>query len=151
LILALAKNLVVQYEKLKDLEWDQRTVNREIRNMTAAIVGYGGIGRAVADLLQPMGVRIIAVNRTGHAEDGVEAASLDDLQRVLGASDIVVLTLPLTKRTEGLIGSRELGWMKPDAILINVARGKLIDEEALYLRAQENPNFLVGLDVWWDE
>jgi phosphoglycerate dehydrogenase-like enzyme len=70
---------------------------------------------------------------------------------VLRICDVVVISLPLTTATKGLIGSKELALMKPDAILINVARGAILDEEALYTHAKNNPTFLVGIDTWWEE
>jgi len=70
---------------------------------------------------------------------------------VLRQSDVVVISLPLTNATRGLIGQEQLSWMKPDAILINVARGAILDEEALYTHAKSHPSFLVGIDAWWTE
>ena len=73
------------------------------------------------------------------------------LKHVLSSSDIVTISLPLMKATRGLIGKRELDWMKPDAILINVARGGIIDEGALYDHLRSHPRFQAGIDVWWIE
>ena len=64
---------------------------------------------------------------------------------------MIVLSTPLTKTTRGMIGARELGLMKPEAVLINVGRGPLIDEDALYEHMQNNPDFKFGSDVWWEE
>ncbi|MHC1724944.1 MAG: NAD(P)-dependent oxidoreductase [Syntrophobacteraceae bacterium] len=62
-----------------------------------------------------------------------------------------MVSLPLARRTKGLIGSRELALMKPDAILLNVARGSIIDEKALYEHLVQNPDFSAGIDTWWIE
>lgn len=150
--LALAKHLLVQQQKLKEGRFDQFTPNRMLSGMTVGILGYGGIGRATARLMRAFGMRIYAINTSGSSPEPADfVGTLRDLERVLRESDVVVLSLPLTRATRGLIGERELGWMKPDAILINVARGALLDEEALYSHVKSHPDFLVGVDAWWTE
>jgi phosphoglycerate dehydrogenase-like enzyme len=150
--LALAKHLLVQQQKLKEGQFDQFTPNRMLSGMTAGILGYGGIGRATARLMRAFGMRIYAINTSGTSPEPADfVGTLHDLERVLRESDVVVLSLPLTRTTRGLIGERELGWMKPDAILINVARGALLDEEALYTHVKSHPDFLLGIDAWWTE
>jgi glycerate dehydrogenase len=152
MVLALAKNIVSMNDELRQGIWERSDESRLLRGTTACIVGFGGIGQATAKLLRCFGVEIVAVNRTGSTRESVQrAVSLDKLDEVLPISDIVVLSLPLTKQTRGLIGAGELACMKGNAILINVARGPLIDENALYDHAENNPSFLIGLDVWWDE
>ena len=150
--LVLAKNIVCQNEKLRRGEFDQATRGRELAGMTAGIIGFGGIGRATARLMRAFGMRILALNRSGRSDEPAEfVGTLDDLNRVLAESDVVVLSIPLHKRTRGMIGRAQLEQMKPEAILINVARGKLIDQKDLYEHARTHPSFLVGLDVWWGE
>ncbi len=150
--LALAKRLLIENQNLRNGEFDQRTLNRSLSGMTAGIIGFGGIGRATARLMSAFGMRIYAINQSGASPEPTEfLGTLHDLEHVLRASDVVVISLPLTKATEGLIGKDQLRWMKPDAILVNVARGALIDEEALYTHAKGHPTFLVGIDVWWRE
>src|SRR5205807_4893302 len=142
--LALAKRLLIEQQKLKNGEFDQFTPNRMLSGMTAGILGFGGIGRATARLMRAFGMRIYAINTSGTSPEPTDfLGTLHDLEHVLRESDVVVISLPLTKATRGLIGKQELAWMKPDAILVNVARGAIIDEEALYTHVKSHPTFLV--------
>ncbi|MGC8471419.1 MAG: 2-hydroxyacid dehydrogenase [Acidimicrobiales bacterium] len=149
--LALAKHLPQRHAALESGIFDQ-SANREIRGAVVCVLGFGGIGRASARLFEALGARIRAVTRSPVEEQWVEwAGPVDDLETGLSGADIVVVSLPLTRATRGLVGARELSFMKPDAILINVARGPIIDEDALYRHLGEHPAFQAGLDVWWDE
>jgi len=150
--LALAKNLLREHQNLIRGEFNQSVMNRLLAGSVCGIIGFGGIGRATARLMRGLGVRIYAVNTSGRTDEPVEyIGTLKDLEHVLSSSDVVSISLPLMKATRGLIGKRELGWMKPDAILINVARGAVIDEGALYEHLRSHPRFQAGLDVWWIE
>jgi phosphoglycerate dehydrogenase-like enzyme len=150
--LALAKNLPRGHQSLARGEFNQSRLNRRLRGCICGILGFGGIGHATARLMRALGVRIYALNTSGRTEEPVEfIGTMYDLQRVLFLSDVVVISLPLTKATRGLIGKRELEWMKPNAILINVARGDIIDEGALYAHLSAHPEFLAGIDAWWIE
>jgi phosphoglycerate dehydrogenase-like enzyme len=150
--LALAKRLVVEHENLAHGEFNQGVQNQALRGATCGILGFGGIGQATACLMQAIGMKIFALNRSGRTQKTVDfIGTLDDLERVLRVSDVVVVALPLTATTRGLIGGKELGWMKPDVILINVARGAIIDEEALYEHLKSRRGFRAGIDAWWVE
>jgi glycerate dehydrogenase len=150
--LALAKRLPQNHAALARGVFDQHTLNRELRGAVVAVLGYGGIGRASAQLFRGLGSRIHAVGRSSGSDDVVERmATLDDLDDVLAAADVLVVSLPLTSASRGLIGRRELELMKPDAILVNVARAEIVDEDALYEHLQRTPSFSAGLDVWWQE
>ena len=150
--LALAKRLLIENQKLRNGEFDQFTPNRLLSGMTAGILGFGGIGRATARLMRAFGMKIYAINHSGTSSESTEfIGTLGALKHVLGASDVMVISLPLTKATKGLIGKDELAWMKPDAILVNVARGAILDEEALYNHVKSHPTFMVGIDAWWTE
>jgi phosphoglycerate dehydrogenase-like enzyme len=150
--LALAKNLLREHKNLLRGEFHQLALNRRLAGSVCGIIGFGGIGRATARLMRGLGLRIYAVNTSGRTDEPVEfIGTLKDLKHVLSSSDVVSISLPLMKATRGLIGKRELGWMKPNAILINVARGAIIDEGALYEHLRSHPGFQAGLDVWWIE
>lgn len=100
---------------------------RELTGLTLGIVGYGVLGQAVARLGAAFGMRVLVAQRPGApATDG--RVPLDDL---LPVADVLSLHCPITDATRGLIGARELARMKPDAVLINTARGGLVDAEAL--------------------
>ncbi len=157
MVLSLAKRLPQEHAALARGEWDRGEGDRATPNATldgavCAILGYGGIGRAVARLMRAFGARIHAINSSGHTDDPVEfCGTVDDLDRVLAVADVLVIGIPLTAGTRGLIGARELGLMKPSAILVNVARGPIVDEQALYEHLRANPGFSAGIDAWWDE
>jgi glycerate dehydrogenase len=153
MIMALYKRLVPQHNNLSRGEFDRpRYLLRNLRGKTLGVIGYGGIGRHTARMLKAFDVKILALNTSGKTSDDVEfIGTLDDLDTLLKRSDIVLLSIPLTKHTEGLIGKDELNKMKEDATLINVARAPLVDEGALYEHLCNNPEFLAGIDVWWEE
>ncbi len=150
--LALVKRLLIENQKLRNGEFNQSTPNRMLAGMTAGILGFGGIGRATTRLMRAFGMQIYAINHSGTSSEPADfLGTLHDVERVLRQSDVVVISLPLTRATKGLIGKEELEWMKPGAILVNVARGAIIDEQALYNHVKNHPEFLVGIDAWWTE
>jgi phosphoglycerate dehydrogenase-like enzyme len=152
MVLALAKRLCFEHGQLRLGVFNQDTLNRELRGKTCAILGLGGVGKATLPLVRALGMRVAALNTSGSTGEAVDfVGTLDDLETVLRQADVVVISVPLTNRTRRLIGARELGWMRPDAILVNVARGQIVDEEALYRHLLDHPGFMAGLEVWWDE
>ncbi len=152
MMLALGKNLLREHAELGRGEFNQVRRNRRFRGMSCGIIGFGGIGKAVAGLLRPLGMSIMAINSSGRTEEAVQfIGTLADLRTVLSRSDVIVITIPLTKAMRGMIGRDQLSWMKEDAILVNVARGAIVDQEALYGHLVSHPEFRAGMDAWWVE
>jgi phosphoglycerate dehydrogenase-like enzyme len=152
MLLAASKRLLPEHLNLGRGDFNQFAPNRMLQDMTVGILGFGGIGVASARLLRALGVRVHAINRRGHSDEPVDwMGRTDDLDDLLVASDALILSLPLTGRTEGLLGARELALMKADAILINLARGEIIDESALYAHLKKHPDFTACIDAWWIE
>lgn len=121
---------------------------RELDGKTLGIVGYGSLGKAVADAAKVFGLNVIVARRPGDDDTREGRVSLEDL---LGNADIVSLHCPLTPATEKLIGRPELDLMKEDAVLINTARGALVDEEALAMALRSGDLGGAGIDVLSEE
>ncbi|MBP8976076.1 MAG: hydroxyacid dehydrogenase [Bacteroidetes bacterium] len=152
MVLALAKDLRVGHNKLKAGNFDQYTATKSLKGAVCAILGFGGIGKATAKLMRAFDCRIFAINTSGKTDEEVEfIGTTKDLQYVLNQADIIVISMALTKVTKNLISQQELFWMKDDAILVNVARGEIIDEKAFYDFLKTHPKFKAGIDAWWVE
>jgi len=150
--LAAAKRLFIEHDNLTRAEFNQFTGNRLLAGMTLGILGFGGIGVATARLMRPMVSAVHAINRRGASNEPVDwIATPDGLEALLAASDLLLITTSLTRATRGMIGAAELAAMKPDAVLINLARGEIVDEIALYQHLVANPGFTACIDAWWVE
>lgn len=123
----------------------------EIGGQTVGIIGLGHIGREVAWRAAALGCRVLAVNRTmRETPASVERVfAWAELDRMLGECDIVVLSCALTRETTGLIDGKRLSAMKRTAFLINLARGPIADEEALYCALRDRVIGGAALDTWW--
>lgn len=150
--LSLSKNLFVNHKKLQEGIFDQSSKSKLLHKANFAIIGFGGIGKEIYKLLQPFEPNIYAVNTTGKTDlDVFFAGTVDDLNYVLSQSDFIFITIPLTQKTKGMIGKTEFSNMKSDAILINVARGEIINQKDLYEHLLNHPEFKAGIDAWWIE
>jgi phosphoglycerate dehydrogenase-like enzyme len=150
--LAGAKRLLVEHAALARGEFNQFAPNRMLTGGVCGILGFGGIGVAMARLARGIGMKVHAINRRGRSEEPTEwIGTPDQLDLLLTASDVLVICTPLTPATLGMIGGRQLARMKPDAILVNVARGEIVDERALYDRLVAFPHFCACIDAWWIE
>jgi phosphoglycerate dehydrogenase-like enzyme len=115
---------------------------------TVGLVGFGQIGRRIATRLRGFDVRVLVADPIPLHREAVEVVSLDEL---LSTSDVVSLHVPLLPTTRGLIGARELALMRSDAILVNTARGGLVDESALVRALERGQIRAAALDVFEDE
>jgi phosphoglycerate dehydrogenase-like enzyme len=124
----------------------------ELAGRTLGILGYGGIGQAVARRARAFEMRVCAIRRDvgRSAEDDLAfLGGLQSLPDVLRRADYLAITLPLRPETRGLIGPAQLALMKPTAILVNVARAQIVDEDALYAALAERRIAAAALDVWY--
>ena len=143
LMVALSLELMRKQASLRAGEWRVPHASHLVRGKTVGLIGFGRIGRAVAARLQGWEVTL-------QAYDPYVQGSIP-LDILLQTSDIVSIHSPRTPETRGLIGARELGLMKPTAILINTARGDLVDEAALADAIDNDRIFAAGIDAWADE
>jgi phosphoglycerate dehydrogenase-like enzyme len=168
MILAVSRRLPQLLELQRERTW-QPLEGAELRDVTVGIVGLGSIGRAVGALATAFGCRVIATRRRTAAGVGATSSGGEDddlplgqlmLERVMGPeglpellaeSDFIVLAAPLTPETEGMIDEAALAGVKPGAWLINVARGRLIDERALLRALREGPLGGAVLDTFREE
>jgi phosphoglycerate dehydrogenase-like enzyme len=116
----------------------------DLSGKTVLIVGYGSIGAAIEARLQPFGVSVLRIARTPRHEPRVNGVS--ELDALLPQADIVVLIVPLTDETRGIFGENEIRRMKPGALLVNAARGPVVDTHAL-VRALEEHRIRAAVDV----
>jgi len=121
-----------------------RVLGDDLAGKTVLLVGYGSIGSAIEARLAPFGVKILRVARTPKAEPKVHA--VNDLHELLPQADIVIMIVPLTKETQGMIGAPEISLMKPGALLVNAARGPVVVTEAL-IEALQQQRIVAVLDV----
>ena len=150
--LAAARRIVLAHAEVARGEFHQHRANRMLAGGVCAILGYGGIGVATGRLMKAIGMRVHAINRSLRVDPMLDwFGTPAQLDTMLAAADVLVIATPLTKATTGLIGARELKLMKPDAILINLARGEIIDEAALFAHLRTAKKFTACLDAWWVE
>ena len=151
LILAVARRVPLIDSKCRDMNWGKITT-RDVSHSTLGLLGLGAIGRHVARRAQGFSMKVIAYDPFWDAEyakaNQIEYAEPETIFRT---ADFISLHLPLLPETKNTVGERELAMMKPDAVLINTARGGLVDEEALLRALQERRIYGAGLDAFAHE
>lgn len=146
-MLLFERNLHEGIRQQKTREWRHYQAG-ELRNKTVGIIGIGEIGQEVARLTDALGMAVIGTKQTPEQVPHVqEVYGPEETSTVVGKADYVVVTCPLTSETKGLISSNELASMKPNAILVNVARGEIVDEDALLTALQKGHIGGAALDV----
>ncbi|KAF9801943.1 hypothetical protein SFRURICE_016193 [Spodoptera frugiperda] len=151
LVIAAARRFKEAVQELEAGEWKygvQWMVGQDISGSTVGIVGFGGIGQAVLRRLRGFDVaKFLYSGRSDKPEAKALGAERVPLDQLLRESDYVILSCPLTKETRHLINADSLKTMKKTAIVVNIGRGELIDQEALYDALKEKQIFAAGLDV----
>jgi len=154
LVLAHTRRLREIFSHQERREWMARGLlyGQLIAGRTMGVLGLGTIGRAVAARATAFGMRVWGVRRTPGPVPGVErVVPPSDLDQVLRVADVLVVTLPLTRETRGLLGARELALLPAGAFVVNAGRGGLIDEAALLEALREGRLGGAGLDVFVEE
>jgi phosphoglycerate dehydrogenase-like enzyme len=148
--IALARNFRKHDEDLREGKFIRDTSELYLRSKTIGILGTGGIGHATAKLAKSFGMRTLGMNTSGNKVDGFDQVfRREDMDFLLRQSDVVVVAVPLTNKTRDLLGQHEFEIVKPNCIIVNVARGAIINEEALYEFLKTHPGAKAALDVWW--
>src|SRR5919202_6319586 len=150
LLLNLARGIGKATQATRSGEWDIAVVQPlyRLRGRTLAILGFGRIGRALADKARPLGLRIVAFDQYV-PEDAIRGAGVEpvSLQSALEQADLLSVHVPLTDETHQLIDAQALGWMKPGAFIVNTSRGPVIDSSALVEALRAGKLAGAGLDV----
>jgi phosphoglycerate dehydrogenase-like enzyme len=156
LLFAVAKNTIPSDRELRAGNWIHRwggpIPNVEIRGKRVLIIGLGHIGVDIAKRLRCFEVTIIAATlsgTSGNADFVDQVVRIDEVRPHVEDSDFIILALPLTDQSKGLVDREFLSWMKPTSILVNISRGQIVDELALYEALKGKRIHGAGIDVWW--
>jgi phosphoglycerate dehydrogenase-like enzyme len=155
LLLAAAKCIVPMDRALRAYDWTpryERVPSVLLAGKTALILGYGAIGRRVGAFCQALHMNVVAIRRNVGRDEGsaIQILGAHELHHVLPKANALIICLPHTPATQGLIGEHELDLLPKGAILVNVARGPIVDEAALYEALRSRHLHAAGLDVWYN-
>ncbi len=152
LLMAVAKSVVPRDRAMRQGDWGGRGRASSallLHGSTALVLGYGAIGGRIARICRSMGMRVAAVRREARTGDPAWVHPVSRLPELLPTADALLCSLPLTSETEGLIGRREIGLLPERAIVVNVGRGPVFDEDAFFEALATGRLWGAGLDVWW--
>ncbi len=148
LIMAATRNLVVEANALRAGKW-QQGLGGDLHGKTLAILGLGSIGKRIAQFGQVFGMRVIAWSENLTPERAAEAGvTYVSKHELFEQADVLSVHLVLSERSRGLVDAQALAWMKPSALLVNTARGPIVDEAALIKALQKNRLAGAALDVF---
>jgi phosphoglycerate dehydrogenase-like enzyme len=152
LVLALAKRIVPRHKMFHHGRGTTRGVM--FHGKTAGILGMGSIGTEVAKMLKGLGMKVISIRRNRNEElrkalDLQWLGGKDDLDKLMRESDFIIITIPLTPETRGMVGEHEIRQMKKGSYLVNIARAAIVQEKALYEALSDKHLAGAAIDVWW--
>jgi phosphoglycerate dehydrogenase-like enzyme len=153
LMLAAARGLLPMDRSLRTHDWRPRYEPNPgllLDGATVLILGYGAIGQRVAQVCRSLGMRVIGIRRKETSVSGAEFYPLSALPTLLPQTQVLMVCLPGTVETSGLIGTEELALLPPGAVLVNVGRGPVVDQAALYTALRDGHLHSAGLDVWYN-
>lgn len=151
LMLAAARRVAAQDAAVRAGKWDRSGNGLQLCGRTLGLVGLGGIGKAVARGASELGMRVIAYDPVAKTEPGLPVEMVASLAALLPRSNFLSLHVPLTDKTRGMIGAAELAALPRGAVLVNTARGGLVDENALVAALSSGQLFGAGLDTFASE
>jgi phosphoglycerate dehydrogenase-like enzyme len=158
LMMAAARSIPQVDQKMHQCDWSPRQqsddINYVLYGRTALILGFGSIGQHVALTCQALGMNVIGIRRDPSksmlpALDS-KVYPPESLHDLLPKTDVLIITIPLTTESEGMIGQKEFDLMPKDSLLINVGRGPVVNQHALYQALTSGKLHAAGLDVWWN-
>jgi phosphoglycerate dehydrogenase-like enzyme len=156
LLLAAAKFILPADRALRQNDWTPRyqpPPALSLHGKTALVLGFGQIGQRIGHACHALGMRVLATRRRPHEPNPVnypvEIHAAEELASLLPQADVLLISLPDTPETEGLIGAVELQALPQSAVLVNVGRGSIIDQAALYQALSDGRLLAAGLDVWY--
>ncbi len=152
LLLSLAARLGRYDRALRQGDWGPVNGPESVHlaGRRALLVGFGAIGRAMVPMLRGLGMEVEAMRRTPDAsDDAVRQWGPDDLHRALGRADVVLVSVPSTPATDGMLDGAAFAALRPGALVVNVGRGSVIDEDAAWAALDAGRIAGLGLDVWW--
>lgn len=155
LLLAVAKQLIPADRALRSNDWRIRykpNENMILSGRRVLILGYGAVGSNIARMCRLFGMEVHAIRRNDHADqedEGVQLYPIDELDNLLPTAEVVFIALPLTPETENLLNAKRIAALPEHCLLVNVGRGRVVEEEALYEALKTGSIAGAGIDVWY--